>query len=114
MALGAVDPLAAGRAHQRVIVQCRNHRNAARPGHDGQIEREVEQVVDVHDVRPHCMKHVLELFVDHRRPIGFFERPAPPVVDDLDHRQAVVHTPFNVAVRPGRIELGAHDRDVMT
>ena len=65
-----VDALPAGRADQRVVVQRRNGRNPARASHSRQVEREIQQVVDVKDLRPRGLEHVNQL----RRHAGAMRR----------------------------------------
>jgi hypothetical protein len=81
-----VDALAARRTDEGVVVQCRDDRDPAAPGEGGQIERQVEQAVDVQDVRIGGFEHLLEgAHQVGRAPRGGRVR-IRPVVDDLDDR----------------------------
>ncbi len=104
-ALGQMQPLAAGRAGEAVVVQRGRHRRAARPGEAGQIEAQVEQAVDVHHVGLRRAQHGIELRRQSGRPPGIRERPFP-VVDEFDDGQPLVHAPGERAVRSARVVLG--------
>ena len=67
----------------------------------------------MNDLRLYGPQHLRNSFADKRRPVRFFERPARPVVDQLDDRQSVVDAPRDEAVRTRRVELGAKNADVM-
>ena len=51
--IGAMDPLPARWAHERVVVQGGHHGNPLRMRQRRQVEREIQQIVDVDDVRLH-------------------------------------------------------------
>ena len=81
--------------------------------HGRQIEREVEQVVDVDDVRLYRSQHLRDPIADKRRPICLLERGAYPVVDDLDDGEPLMRAPGDVAMPARRIVLRAEDAHVM-
>ena len=56
-------------------------------------EREIQQVVDVDDIRLHRLDGVRYLLGDEGRPVRVRERPAHPVVDHFDDGEAVLHAP---------------------
>ncbi len=66
MSIGSMDPLPAGGAHERVIVQRRDDGNAAFASDSREIEREIQQVVHVQNVRLGRIQDVLELPVEAR------------------------------------------------
>jgi hypothetical protein len=86
---------------------------AVRAGLPRQIEREVEEAVDVEDIRLRGPQHVIEDGQKVRRPIGFVERRELPVVDDLDDGQAFEDAPGQLTIPASGIEVGGEDRDVM-
>ena len=96
-----------------VVVQRRDRRHPTLAREPGQIERQVEQVVDVEDVGCGRLEHVLELGVDPGGRIRVFETRKLPVVDDLDDREPLVGAPPDGSVRGGRIVLGRHDEYVV-
>ena len=111
--LGDVHALPARRADQRVVVQRGDRGNAARPRAARKVEGQIEQVVDVQDLRLDGVEHGLELFPDSRRRVGVLEAVDLPVVDDLDDRQPLVHTPADGAVGSRRVELRGHEEHVV-
>ena len=80
-------------------MQRRDNGNAVRPRHGRKIEREIQQIVDVDDVRLHRPQHVSDPVGDERRPVRLLEGGAYPVIDDLDDGQSLVHTPVDLAMR---------------
>jgi hypothetical protein len=111
--IGAVNSLPSGWTYQRVIVQRRHHPHTARPRHGRQIERQVEQTVQMDDVGLDGAQHVRDAIGHQRRAVGILERGASAVVRDLDDRHAFMHAPGDMPMRPGRIELRAQHADVM-
>jgi hypothetical protein len=73
-------------AYQGVVVKRGCCRNAALARLPWKVEREIEQVVDVENVRPCHVKHVCQLRRDARRCVRVLEAIRFPVVDDLDDR----------------------------
>src|SRR5207249_5238058 len=65
------------------------------------------------DVRLQGVHDLRDLIADEWGAIGVGERAAHPVVRDLDDRQPGMKSPCHVAVPPGRVVIGAEDRDVM-
>ena len=110
---GFVHALPAGCAHQRVVVQRGHHPGAAVVREPRQVERQVEEVVDVHHVRLHGLQHRLQAAAHYGAAVRVLEAVAVPVVGDLRHRQTGVDAPVHAAVGLGRVERGAGDRDVM-
>ena len=109
-----MNALAARRANQRVVVQRRDDRHAVRPRQPRQVERQIEQVVNVDDIRLHGAHHMLDPVEHDRRPVRLFERRAPPVVHDLSDRQIRRSArQRHLAVRARWIVIGAEDRDVV-
>ena len=73
VALGSMDPLAARRAHQCVVVQGGDHRDTEGARDGRQIEGEVEQIVDVDDIWLHRSQDMRDATADERRPVGLLE-----------------------------------------
>ena len=78
----------------------------------GEVERQVQQAVHVEQVRLHGVEYVRQLARDARRPVRVGQRVHPPVVDDLDDCQSVVHAPGDFTVSARMIELCAQDGHV--
>jgi hypothetical protein len=55
---GAVQPLASRRTHQGVVVQRGHHRNVSPPRFRGQVERQVQEALCVHDVGLHRVQYL--------------------------------------------------------
>ena len=108
-----VHALPAGRTDQRVVVQRRNGRNPARASHSRQVEREIQQVVYVKDLRPRGIENVSQLGRHASGCVGVLEAIRLPVVDDLDDRESLVRTPADGAVARCRIVLGRDDEHVV-
>ena len=108
-----MNPLPAGRTDQRVVVQRGDDGSALRARHRRQVEREVQQIVHVHDVGLDGAQHVIERLANLRRPVGLDERLAHPVVDDLDDRQPVVDAPGDLPVPSRRVVVRAQHMHVM-
>ena len=94
-------------------MQCGDNRNAVCARHGRQIEREIEQVVDMDDVRLNRSQHLRDPIADKRRPIRVLERGADPVVHDLDDGELVMRPPGDVAMPAGRVVIRAEDAHVM-
>ena len=105
--------LSPGRTDHRVVVQRRDDLRPVAAGQRRQIEREVQQVVDVDHVRTYRPKHVVDAIADERRTVGLAKRTAPPVVRDFDDRQAFMEAPGDMSMGPPRFVVGAQDADVM-
>ena len=88
-----MNALTSGWTDQCVIVQRSDHRDPALPGDPWQIERQVQQVVHVQDVRGGRVEDVPQLRVDAVRRIRFVETAEFPVVHDFDDRQPLVPPP---------------------
>ena len=114
MRLGAVKTLPTRWTDERVIVKRRYHPDAAALRQVGQVERQVQETVDVNDVRLHRLEHLLDPGVDRIGPIRGVERSSLPVVSNLDDRQAIVHAPAQLTVRSGRIVVGRQNRHMVT
>ena len=108
-----MNSLAARRADQRVVVQRRDDAGPSRVRQRGQIERKIQEVMDVNDVRPDGVQHVLDLAVHPRRSIRLVEPAELPVVDDLDDGDVFVAPPPNLPVVGGEVVLGRQHPDVM-
>jgi len=65
-ALDQVQPLAARRADEAVIVKGGDDRGAPGPCQARQLEAQVEQAVDVHDIGLRGVQHALQLSADPR------------------------------------------------
>jgi hypothetical protein len=113
VSLLAMKSLPARWTYQAVVMQRGDDGGTAAARQGRQIERQVQQVVDMNDVGLNGAQHVLETPIDDRRSIGFLERGDGPVIDQLDDRQPVVHAPADLAVRAPAVEVGAERRDVM-
>ena len=113
MPLGSMDALSPGGAHERVVVQRGDDRNAAGLSQRRQFECQVQQAVHVHDVGLNRLEYVSNLLAHRRRAIGVLERHAFPVVDELDDRKALVHAPRDLPMLPMRIVFGAQDIDMV-
>jgi len=94
-------------------MQRRDDRNAACARHGRQVERQIEQAVDVDDVRLHRSQHVRDPIADKRWPIGLLERRADPVVDDFDDREPLMRAPGDVAMPARRVVLRGEDAHVV-
>ena len=94
-------------------MQCRDDRNAVCARHGRQIEREIEQVVDMDDVRLDRSQHLRDPIADKRWPIRVLERGADPVVHDLDDGELVMRPPGDLAMPAGRVVIRAEDAHVM-
>jgi hypothetical protein len=111
--VGQVKTLPAGWAGKRVIVQRRHDWNAPRTHERRQIKRQIQQVMHVHNLGLNGAKDVVNLRTDKRRTICVDERGTPPVVHDLDNREAFVNAPRDMTMRTRRIVLGTENRHVM-
>src|SRR5258705_11715205 len=98
-----MDALATGGADERVVVQRGDDGDATLLRHSWQVEREIEQVMYVQDVRTRGVQHVPQLCVDPLRGVRLLEAAEFPVVHELDDRQSVVPAPSQRAMRYGRI-----------
>src|SRR5262245_36171733 len=79
--IATMDTLATRGAHERVIVQSCDNWNAMLPGERRQLERQIQKIVHVQDVR---LEHRKELTQPRRHQAGsirLFKRFASPVVD---------------------------------
>ena len=103
----------AGGAHERVVVERCGHGYAQLSGDRRQVKRQVQQIVHVQHVGPEHGQQLSQPCGHQARPIGVLERLAAPVVDDLHHRQPLIHTPVDVTVIARRVVFGAEDRDVV-
>jgi hypothetical protein len=95
-------------------VQRRNDRYAPVLRQPGEIERQVEQTVNVNDVGLTGAKDVVDAIADDRRPVRVGERAARPIVDDFDDRETVMDPPRHFSMRATRIELSAKQPHLMT
>ncbi len=107
MALGTVDALSAGRAHDREVVERGHRRRAVGVRERRQVEREIEQVVHVHHVGRGGAQHVVERRAQRGWPVRILEPGGFPVVHDFDDGQGSVHAPVDRAMGARRVELGA-------
>src|SRR5438067_7771464 len=80
----------------------------------GEIEREIQQVVNVDDVRLHGTEHVRDAIGDERRSIRLLERRAYPVVHNLDDGKSVLYPPRDAAMPARGIVLGAENADMVS
>ena len=91
--LGAMHALAARGAHRGVVVQGRNAGDPARRRQPRQVEREIEEAVQVHDVGTQRVEQVADHGAERRRRGRFVEIGELPVVDDLGDADAVMAPP---------------------
>jgi hypothetical protein len=94
-------------------VQRGDDRNSAGPRRGRQVEREVQQIVHVKDVRLHDIQHLLESCRHQGRTVGLLEGGAHPVIGNLDDGHLVVEAPGELTVRARRVVVSADDGDVM-
>ena len=99
MRFRGVDALATGRADERVVVQRGDDGDAKLLRHPCHIEREIDQVMYVQDVRTRRVQHVPQLGVDPLRGVRLRKAAKFPVVHELDDCQPVVPAPSERAMR---------------
>ena len=107
-----MDALSSGRADQRVIVQRRDGGDSTLLRDTRQIEREVQQIVDVQDIGAGRVEHVAKLRIDPFGAVGLAEVSELPVVHDLGDRNSLIRPPTNRAMRHAGIVLGGHHEHI--
>jgi hypothetical protein len=112
--LGPMEPLSAGNADHRVIVKRDDGGNAALARQPRQVQRQIQQAVDVDDIRTDRVEERGNAIVQPWRGIGLVEASEFPVVDDFDDRQGVFRAPPQRAMVRGRVVLRAEHPDVVT
>ena len=101
-----MEPLTVVDAREPVIVQCEYDRDAAPLRDSRVVHRVVQQMMQVHDVRPLVVEDLLEAVVHARVEIGFGERGMLVVVHDLVAGQGAEYVPPVAVLRAREIELG--------
>jgi hypothetical protein len=104
-----VHQLAEARALQPVVVQREEHRDPARGPALDAARREVEEVHEVHDVRPELREHLLERLLGRREVPRLAEVAVEEVVHELVNHDPVPRAPTERQMTAGDILLrGEH------
>ena len=105
-----MEQLAEPRAPQPEVVDGHDHRNPSLLAEVEQASGQVEQVVNMDDLRAHLIQHASEDSIHRRSTPGLLEGPREEVVDHLDHPQPGVLSLPGGEVRLGDVLLrGDHD-----
>ena len=108
-----VHALTARGAHQGVIMKGGDDSDSTCLRDPGQIEREVEEVMNVQHVRCRGIEDVTQLGVDTFRRVRLVETLKFPIVDQLDDCQSCILTPAEGTVRCGGVVLSGKDEHVV-
>lgn len=114
MTLCLMNTLPARRADQSEIMECGDRCNALVSRQRRQIEREIEQTMQMENVGANGFQDMGEAATEVRWSIAIFETVKDPVVDHLSDGDFLMESPCDGAMISVGIVFGAEDRYSMS